>query len=303
MDSYANLRSLSFPAVALAVGLDATKFKLKGKDWCGACPIHGSKNNVGCFRYEVDGGRWHCFSCGVKGRGGIDLAMKLRSIGFKQAVELLSAAPAVVEPPKEKSPTEGNSEPLKPFTGQYHKYAVVCPWLESRCPDAAVRERYGVLFYQNDKRKSNVNRHVLIPVKDIEGVQYGWLARNIGEPTADQPKYRWPANVPKSKFVFGAYELAEKPVKVCYLVESPFTVLKFCTLGLHTLALYGWSVSPEQVELLAKVAKGCIVLPDKNKRQDVGPSLHLLAQRLWVRLPDYPAEDPEALTLQQIQSL
>ena len=88
-DPHLAIRNLPFPAIASALGINLEKFQLKGKDWAGPCPIHNSKSNIGCFRYEADGGRWHCFSCDAKGRGAIDLAIALRGLNFSSAVEFL----------------------------------------------------------------------------------------------------------------------------------------------------------------------------------------------------------------------
>lgn len=319
MDNYAVIRSLPFPAVASALGIDLKRFQLKGKDWAGPCPLHGSKNNVGCFRYEVDGGRWHCFSCEARGRGPIDLTIKMRSIGFKQAVEMLSyITPSEPSPAKEKEPIEApvaSDGVLKPFTGKYHKFAVACPWLEQRIPDAGVRERYGVFQYRNQTRKSIYTDKVMIPIRDAEGILYGYLARDIAGNTNTtaaeaQPKYLWPKGLPKSRFLFGAHEIlagtfGSAPLRICYLVESPFCVMKFAMWGIPAVSPFGWSVSSEQQEQLAQLAKGCIYLPDRNKWDNRHREVAALAEHLWVRCPPLPAdcEDPESLTKETLLSL
>ena len=171
-DPHLALRQLPFPAVASALGLDLAKFQRKGKDWAGPCPIHNSKNNVGCFRYEVDGGRWHCFSCNAKGRGAIDLTIALKSVNFSSAVEFLGGVKS--EPSQtQKTPineVEASDGVPKPYTGSYEKFKVDCPWLQARIPDASVRERYGVFCYENPKRKSAYSGRVMLPVKDVDGV-------------------------------------------------------------------------------------------------------------------------------------
>ena len=71
-DSYEQVRSLPFPALAAALGLDLKRFARRKSDWQGYCPIHQSKTNNNCFAYNDDG-RFHCFSCNANGRGAIDL--------------------------------------------------------------------------------------------------------------------------------------------------------------------------------------------------------------------------------------
>lgn len=91
-DAYKSLRELPFSAVAPTLGIDLSTFKYdkRNHDWVGGCPIHGSKNNKGCFRYNDDG-KFNCFSQGCKGRGMIDLCMQVLKIGFKDACDRLGS--------------------------------------------------------------------------------------------------------------------------------------------------------------------------------------------------------------------
>ena len=317
MNDYDRLRSVSLLSVFQALGCDTSSFKRRaGKaEWYGKCPYHQAKANQTSFSFD-ETGRLHCFSCEVKGRGAIDAVKLYLKVEFKEAVSWLErefaghtpqSSPAKKEPHVE-APIDSGDVELKPFIGKYGKYAVENEWLAARVPDKTIRDRYGVIFYQNDKRKSNVNRHVLIPIKDIEGVQYGWLARNIGETTAEQPKYRWPAGLPKGKFLFGAHELKNAhalPLKVVYVVESPWSVMRFASLGFHAVSPFGWSVSAEQANMLRTVSRGVVYLPDRNKYEEASGTCHTLAQVLWLRMPTLPEniQDPESLTREQLLSL
>ena len=153
-DPHLALRLLPFPVVALALGLDVAKYQRKGKDFAGPCPVHNGKN-ANSFRYEIQGGRWHCFSCNAKGRGSIDLSMAVKNLGFQAAVELLTPVASTVQPDTKKPPeaiSDASDGVLKPYAGKYEKFKVPCPWLEQRVPDAAIRERYGIFCYDNPKR-------------------------------------------------------------------------------------------------------------------------------------------------------
>jgi DNA primase len=359
MDKYAALRTLPFDVVASVLGVSLEHFKRdnRKKEWVGPCPIHQSKTNKGCFRYNDDG-RYNCFSQGCKGRGSLDLTMAVKQIAFQAAADLLGAAPKS-DPPKQKEPRDealvsGDGE-LKPYSGSYEKYKVPCPWLEERIPDQAVREKYGVFCYNNPARKSAYSGRVMIPVKDVHGVLYGYLGRHTGD-TQDHtsPKYLFPSGLPKSRFLFGAAELkqaaleryleaerqqarmnpvdwGEKPLaedyqlpsedvqqlkeeflqsegwktKLVYLVESPFAVMKFASMGIPAVSPFGWSVSPEQCELLCSITKGLIWLPDANKRHEAGNQVHTLASHLWLRFPPLPddCQDPEQMSREQILAL
>jgi DNA primase len=312
-DQYEQVRSLSFPALAAALGLDIDNYKQRkhGQEFYGPCPIHNPKQNSTSFSYAADG-RFNCFSCNAKGRGAIDLAKLVKGLGFKEAVEFLGSVPAQIPATNEKTLPEGKGEAtegiLKPFVGKYHLHQAECDWLNKRCPDKAVRDRYGVFFYQNNARKSNVNGHVLIPIRDIEGVLYGYLARNIGEVTQEQPKYRLPANLPKSRFLFGASQIKASqslPLKVVYVVESWLSVLHFASFGVPALSPFGWSLATEQLLLLPALTRGVVYLPDRNKTAERESIAGKVANTLWVHSPELPEgiDDPVQLSLEQIQAL
>jgi DNA primase len=308
-DSYAPLRELGFPAVASILGISLERYKRRKDEWTGPCPVCRPKTNVTAFSYN-DSGRFHCFSCECKGSGAIDLVKLVNRCGFKEAVELLSAVTPSVHPPEKKNTPEVNSdasgEVLKPLAKDtWRKFAVPCEWLEQRMPDAAIRERYGVFAYNNPARKSAYSGRVMIPIRDVEGVLYGYLGRDISDtPSA---KYLFPPNFPKSRFLFGADQLwAARPHRILYLVESPFCVLKFAALGLPAVSPFGWSVSPEQLQLLVSLAKGIVYLPDRNKYADCAEQVQKLASRVWVRFLPLPAgiDDPEQLeTKEQILAI
>jgi DNA primase len=309
-DQYVSIRTLPFSVLGPALGADLNKFKIRksGQEHYGPCPIHNPTNNSTSFSYLSDG-RFNCFSCNAKGSGAIDLTMKVKGIGFKEAVAFLE--PFVGMKPKEelskeKSPVVDDSGALKPFTGKYDKYAVPCEWLEKRIPDEAVRKRYGVFQYFNPSRQSAYSHRVMIPIRDLEGVLYGYLGRSIEANREDTiPKYLFPPNLPKSRFLFGAHELTTQltssqsrlPVKLVYLVESPFAVMKFAMLGLPAVSPYGWSLSSEQLDIASSLARGLVLLPDRNKFEEFSLSVGKLAQRCWVRLPHLPegVDDPEYL--------
>lgn len=325
-DIYVPIRTIAFSVLAPALGIELARFKNRKDEWQGYCPIHGSEKN-NCFSYNTGNGKWHCFSCDAKGSGSIDLTIKVKGLGFKEACAFLE--PLVGKQPaehlaKEKSPVVGDSGALQPFKGSYNKYQVKCDWLDIRIPDINVRERYGVFCYNNPARKSAYSGRVMIPIKSLEGVLYGYLGRSIhgastspaSQTDTDTPKYLFPPNFPKSRFLFGAHELREEihqgrhgkdaqQAKVLYLVESPFCVMKFAMYGLPAVSCYGWSVSEPQLQLLKELSKGVVYLPDLDKAQEARQVCAEIAQHLWVRFPPLPAgiDDPEYLTKEQVLAL
>jgi hypothetical protein len=315
-DQYQSVRSLPFPAVASLLGIDLTKFKRRGDEWNGPCPIHGSKSNQTCFSYN-DSGKLHCFSCDAKGSGAIDLTKLVLKIGFKEACEKLAAvkpSPATEKPATVISESVGGIlKPLEKDT--WRKFAVPCPWLEERIPDAGIRERYGVFCYNNPARKSAYSGRVMIPIRDMKGTLWGYSGRNVGDSREDNvPKYLFPKDLPKSHFLFGAYELQQHLAGLgtgrsvyqhVYLVESPFCVMKFASMGLPAVSPFGWSVSEDQLDILGTLSRGLVYLPDANKSRECGNVVYELSQRLWVRFPSLPdtIQDPEQMTKEQVLSL
>jgi hypothetical protein len=135
------IRSLSFRALAAALGLDISDYKQRkhGQEFYGPGPIHNPKQNSTSFSYAADG-RFNCFSCNAKGRGAIDLAKLVKGLGFRfrEAVEFLGSVPP---PTTKQEPIEApvsNGGVLKPLEkNTWRKFAVSCPWLEARIPDPA----------------------------------------------------------------------------------------------------------------------------------------------------------------------
>lgn len=315
-DRHENIRSLPFEAIANALGLDLSKFKRRkakhGPELYGPCPIHQPKNNTTSFSYS-ESGLWNCFSCNKSGKGAIDLIKELRGCGFQDAVAFLEVIRPLPRPEERRNGTpvasDGSAEAPRPLEKDtWRKFQVPCPWLEDRIPDQAVRERYGVFCYSNPARKSVYSGRVMLPVKDLDGALWGYLGRDIsGNP--DSSKYLFPKGLEKSRFLFGAYELKGQgqalPLKVLWVLESPFAVMRFAMYGLPAVSLFGWSVSDEQVEHLVRLARGVIYLPDKNKTEEAASIAGKLSRRLWCKCPPLPdgIEDPETLVPEQIHAL
>ena len=105
-DSYSAVRSIPFTVLADALGIDLSKFKTRkgGSEHFGNCPIHKATLNNTSFSYHSDG-RYQCFSCNAKGRGGVDLVKAAKGINFQAAVAFLE--PLVPTSPQRKKPHLG----------------------------------------------------------------------------------------------------------------------------------------------------------------------------------------------------
>lgn len=311
-DKYAHVRNLPLLGVLAALGHSDWRIRKDGQEHYGACPIHGSKKNKTSFSFHQDG-RFACFSCSAKGKGAIDLVMQVEKVNFRTAVERLEAIQPSIPAETASLPSEDETPLISEnptFAGQYEKYAVQSAWLENRGFTPETLKRFTVFQYENPKRRSAYTGDVLLKIhRFTNGDCLGYLARNIGEVTAERPKYRMPKGFRKALELFGAWQIKndvkQLPLRVAYVVESPFCVMKFAQLGLPAVSPFGFSVSPEQATLLSLLAKGVCFLPDRNKFGEVAQSVSLIARYCWVKTPALPdgVNDPERMTREQILAL
>lgn len=309
-DAYEHLRKYPLNIVLAALGFETFKYRKAGTEGYGACPIHGSKKNTTCFSFDDDG-KWNCFSCNAHGRGSIDLVKAIKQCGFKDAVAFLEGITATIPAKTTQRPAKEESAPLTenpPFKSTYGKYAVPSPWLAARGLTEETLKRFGVFCYSNPARKSAYTGKIMIPIhrfKDGELVAY--LARDTrpAEERGEDPKYIFPKGFAKQLELFGICQLKEKTHRVLYLLESPFAVMAFHQHGLAAVSPFGFSVSPEQVAIIAQLAKGVVYLCDRNKRDQIAGYIEALSRFVWVKAPALPdgVEDPECLTRSQIEAL
>lgn len=313
MDAYESLRALPLRDVLATLGFTGWKERKGGTEWSGKCPVHQPKANTTSFSFGA-AGKFHCFSCAAKGRGAIDLVMAIRQVGFKEAVAWLSetAASQVPSPAAEPAASASTAAAVSAvpsengiFRATYEKYYKPHPWLNERGLLPGTLERYEVGYYENMSRRSPYNGSVMLKIRRYsDGECVGYLVRNIGEITPEKPKYVFPKGVHKSLELWGAWQLkGQGPIRVLYIVESAFSVMHFHQLGFPAVSLLGWSVSPQQLEILAQLAKGVVYLPDSDKRKEAQAYAGLLSTRLWVKFPEMPVSDPEQLSAEQIRVL
>ena len=82
--------------------------------------------------------------------------------------------------------------------------------------------------------------------------------------------------------------------------------MRFAMMGLPCVPLYGWSASPEQIEIMAGLTRAVCYLPDRNKAgQESAGVVQAIARRLYVHAPELPAgiDDAERLTKLEVLAL
>jgi len=327
MDKYQDVRSIPLGSVLAQLGFTGFKKRPGKKEYFGKCPFHQPKKNNTSFSFTDE--KFNCFSCGEHGSGAIDLVMKLKQIGFQEAVNLLGQErPISSAPPRCDEEPQGHGGQVvlqnKPFAGSYEKFYVKSEWLKARGLTEETLKVFGVGQYFNPSRKSLYSHKILFPVRRFaEGVKTGYLARTIEENSSD-PKYIFPKGFHKQLEVFGAWQikqLAERagasdasgvnasgltlPLRVGFVVESPRCVMKYWQMGFYAVSPFGAFLSSEQIEILTQLFRGVVFLPDRDKYEQIESSLALLAKKCWVKFPSLPEQisDPEKLNHEQILAL
>lgn len=314
---YDELRSLRLLSVLDLLGLQS-EFKPRkgGSEWSGACPICKPKRNKTAFSFDATG-RFHCFSCNAKGKGAIDLVMQVQGVGFKEAVRWLQSNRLGVANGQPKIDSSHRGAPESPslgvsenpaYKGSYEKFYVPSDWLKRRGFSQETLKSFGVGQYDNPARSSPYKGKIMLPIKRFaDGEVVAYLARNP-EPKEGEPKYIFPKNFHKSLELYGAWQIknsGQLPLRIIYLVESPFCVLAFHQKGLPAVSPFGWSLSEQQIQIIKQITKGVIYLPDQDKAKDIATFAHSLSLHVWVKCPPLPEgiRDPEHLTLEQIKQL
>jgi len=145
---YDELRMLPLREVLAWLGIqDNWKPRKGGQEFGGACPVHRPATNHGCFSYDNQG-RYHCFSCGAKGRGAIDLVKDVRRCSFQEAINWLreqKPAPAPANPTPQPSVPEKTSN--EPYKASYEKFYIKSDWLEKRGLNQDTLKHFGVGEY------------------------------------------------------------------------------------------------------------------------------------------------------------
>jgi DNA primase len=331
MDKYQDVRSIPLGSVLAQLGFTGFKKRPGKKEHYGKCPFHQPKKNNTSFSFTDE--KFNCFSCGEHGSGAIDLVMKLKQIGFTDAVSVLGGK--CFQPNESKIQESGqttnqDNSPKsvllenKPFAGTYEKFYVKSEWLTRRGLTEETLKLFGVGQYRNPSRKSLYTDKVLFPVRRFsDGCKVGYLARTIAEDSTD-PKYIFPKGFHKQLEVFGAWQikqLAETagasnvsgvnasgltlPLRVGFVVESPLCVMKYWQMGFYAVSPWGAYVSEEQVAIIRQLFRGVIYLPDRDKDGQVNLALHILSKSVWLKMPELPAgiDDPEYLSREQVLAL
>ncbi|REJ88598.1 MAG: toprim domain-containing protein [Planctomycetota bacterium] len=163
------------------------------------------------------------------------------------------------------------------------------PYLRERGLTDETIARYGLGVAQRGMLKG----YVAIPVWESPPGQfpYGYLGRWAGENYDDEagkPRYKWPANFPKQRFLFGLNEALDgtdgQPIVV---TEGVFGALHCVQCGFPaSVATFGASLSREQAKLLIATGRPVVLMFDGGQpgRRAMKRAALRLAPHTFVRV-------------------
>jgi hypothetical protein len=186
---------------------------------------------------------------------------------------------------------------------KYRQFASYGDHLLRIIPNQQILERFGVFVYVGPQGDDTLQGRVFIPLRNSDtGEVEGYVLHHAHLRT--QPaEHIIPSPLDVNCYLFGAFELSQELAKPIpgdtitqrkltklVLVESPLTCLRFLAFGVPSVATYGSPVSEHHAEILGRLAKGVVLMPDRGTRSTLPQTLEMLTRRgLWVAAPRLPS--------------
>lgn len=258
----------------------------KGQD-VGFCPdpwgLHSNGDTTGKFAIHRDKRVFNCWVCG--GGSLLSLAMAVRDLSEEDATEWLKQFAGEQTDQSFENEIEDllrdeiERDPVTPWFNArvldktYDDLEPLYEWCEKRGISRLMAEIHGLGFNPAEVKISKKGRYegsgIIFPHNwggKLVGWQTRWLEDDEERPTWVQ-KYNNTRDFPK-KYTIYDYErwyLSPDPIVV---VESVPTALYLQTLGFPSMAVFGASVTPEQLKLMRACQQGLILAPDNDGAGD-----------------------------------
>lgn len=303
--------------------LDHYGLKLTGQGTQRAvlCPFHRERR-PSC-KIELERKIFHCFGCGEKGNV-LEFVAKLDKTDLRTAALKITTVCSIAPAPprgqtkKPTSPTSSTTalatkltptprEPVAddpapstdgtgnaPLTFQL-KLDASHAYLTDRGLSAELVAEFGLGFCSRGLMKGRI----CIPIQDQDGNLVAYAGRWAGENVpADEGKYKLPPKFEKGRVLFNLHRI-QRGTPHLVLVEGFWSTFRLHALGVPVVGLMGWSVSPEQVELLLEwgVTSATLLLDgDEAGYRGRERLLPLLANSFFVLAPKLEeGEKPDTL--------
>jgi DNA primase len=320
---------LSFPAVLEHYG---AKLSEKGGQLVGFCPLpsHSGNKNSPSFSAHPDKGIFQCFGCGGKGnvldfcvvmdggnpKRGLDVrktALKVSKLFNISSNRGETNGQAPNNPPK---PTDRESVLVnEPLNFRLKDLDPDHPYLRNRGFSREIMDKFGVGFCS----KGVFAGRIAIPLHNNEAELIGYAGRVIDNTmiSTTNPKYLFPGKreqegdiveFRKSLFLYNGHRFTE-PLDDLVLVEGFASVWWLTQCGFpEAVAIMGWSLSPEQRDLLFELTnpQGRIwILADGDKagKQCAADLPRELAQRRFVKVIMNEGKQPTDYSEEELKSM
>ncbi|HZP01189.1 MAG TPA: CHC2 zinc finger domain-containing protein, partial [Terriglobia bacterium] len=312
--------SVSFPALLEKLEV-LDKLKGKGDRRQGPCPLHRPESSTSTsFSVDLKRGMFNCFACRQHGNV-LDFTAAYLKVDLRTAALQLCdwfglatgkevrrdqppLPPAQPTQPEKPAGEPAAASPAETAEGREHDHEAGNPVLTFRHgkgllldPEHETVKAWGlkpetVAFFGMgySERSKVVGKRVAVPIHNEDGDLIGYAGRaTMNAQIVEKGKWTLPAGFHKKLVVFNLCRAkdhcCDRPVIV---VEGFRACITLHERGYpNTVALMGNTISPQQVELLAKhiSSRRAIVLLDGNNagREATPAVVTALAAKLWVR--------------------
>ena len=305
------------------------RFKKKGDSLSGPCPIHKGENPTQ-FRVSISKNIWNCFSQCKHGGNVLDFIAKMENSSIHaaalKAIEWFHLDPEAVSSksneeknetevsPTETSPKTAEPQPEKtaesntPLKFRLEKLERTHPYLVKRGLSTETLVDFGAGFCA----KGIMAGRIAIPIHNVDGEVVAYAGRLVGEPSEENPKYKFPPGFKKSLELFNIDRASKESSQAALvIVEGFFDCMKLHQLGhKKTVALMGSSMSAAQEELVREYINTnsrIIVMLDEDEagqagREDIAARL---SRFCFVKAHGFPKSgmQPEDLSAEELDEI
>lgn len=216
-----------------------------GDEYMVRCLFHDDSN--ASMQFNVDKGLFVCFACGATGNHRtIQKQLGLRfSDGEFDVADIRARLDALKRP--------ATDDVLPVLQESYlDRYAFPTGYWESR---GITRETAAIFDLGYDP----LGEYVTIPIRNVRGQLLGVIRRFL-DPDAEL-RYRYPKGFKRSTNLFASWLVeADEDCDHVVLVEGALDAIKVWQAGYSALAIYGSSISAQQVRLLRRLGIGQVTL-------------------------------------------
>jgi DNA primase len=279
------------------------KLHRSGRDqYRGCCPIHGGEGRE-AFHANLSRNIFHCFACGAGGTV-LDFVAAMDRCSLREAALKLSCQAAGLSDPARPGPKQlvtKKSKPLSPLGFSLRGVDPAHPYLATRGIAAATAREFGIGFYSGPGIFSG---RLVIPIHNEYGELVAYCGRAVD---SSQPRYRFPAGLPKSEIVFNLHRAAAAGQQWVVIVEGFFDCLKLHQAGVPAVvALMGAALYDAPQRALLRHFRSVILMLDgdaagRRATAAITVQLQPYATVHVVHLPD--GVQPDQFTIDDVREI